>query len=209
MSDAMPLSTLTFRFLAAAVVLGAGSCADDSTGPTEKPPAELNILRLPANHAPFEQTSVSFWARVNQSREGRIYFLDSEGKRGEEFARLKIDSGSLLARPDGTPFGVGDSILITMTVVDPNRVLVELQPAGLRFRSDKPAELKLDYGEAGDDFDDDGDVDDDDERTEQLLAIWRQEQAGGTFIKLGSVKSEDLEEIEAKLVSFSRYAIAY
>ena len=209
MSDAMPLSSLTFRFLAAAVVFAAGSCADDSTGPTEKPPAELNILRLPANHAPFEQTSVSFWARVNQSREGRIYFLDGEGKRGEEFARLKIDSGSLLARPDGTAFGVGDSILITMTVVDPTQVLIELQPAGLRFRSDKPAELKLDYGEADDDFDDDGDVDDDDERTQQLLAIWRQEQAGSTFIKLGSVKSEDLEEIEAKLVSFSRYAIAY
>jgi hypothetical protein len=209
MGDAMPTSSLAFRFLAAAVVLGAGSCADDSTGPTEKPPAELNILRLPANHAPFEQTSVSFWARVNQSREGRIYFLDGEGKRGEEFARLKIDSGSLLARPDGTAFGTGDSILVTMTVVDPTRVLIELQPAGLRFRSDKPAELKLDYGEADHDFDDDGDVDTDDDRTEQLLAIWRQEQAGSPFIKLGSVRVEDLEEIEAKLVSFSRYAIAY
>ncbi|HEX9167103.1 MAG TPA: hypothetical protein VF862_14415 [Gemmatimonadales bacterium] len=205
----MPSSSLAFRLLAAAVILGAGSCADDSLGPTEKPPAELNILRLPANHAPFEATSVSFWARVNQSREGRIYLLDAEGKRGEEFARLKIDSGSLLARPDGTSFGAGDSVLITMTVVDPPRVLVELQPAGLRFRSDKPAELKLDYGEADDDFDDDGDVDVDDERTEQLLAIWRQEKAGSPFVKLGSVKFEDLEEIEAKLVSFSRYAIAY
>lgn len=209
MSDAMRPMILVPRFLAAAVVLGAGSCVDDSTGPNEKPPAELNILRLPANHAPFEQTSVSFWARANQSREGRIYFLNNEGQRGDEFARLKIDSGSLLARPDGTAFGAGDSILITMTVVDPTRVLIELQPAGLRFRSDKPAELKLDYGEADDDFDDDGDIDADDDRVEQLLAIWRQERVGSSFIKLGSVKFEDLEEIEAKLVSFSRYAIAY
>jgi hypothetical protein len=206
----MSTSALALRFLAlTAVLLGAGSCADESTGPTEKPPAELNILRLPANHPPFERTSVSFWARVNQSREAKIYFLNASGQRGEEFARLKIDSGSLLARPDGTAFASSDSILITMTVVDPSRVLVELQPAGLRFRSDKPAELKLDYGEADDDYDDDGDIDGDDDRVEQQFAIWRQEKAGEAFLRLGSVKVEDLKEIEAKLVSFSRYAIAY
>jgi hypothetical protein len=210
MSDTMRSPTPALRLLAlAAIVLGAGSCADESTSPTEKPPAELNILRLPAGHPPFERTSVSFWARANQSREGKIYFLNASGQRGEEFAQLKIDSGSLLARPDGTPFASSDSILITMTVVDPNRVLVELQPAGLRFRSDKPAELKLDYGEADDDYDDDGDIDGDDSQVEQQFAIWRQEKAGEAFVKLGSVKVEDLKEVEAKLVSFSRYAIAY
>jgi hypothetical protein len=206
----MRVPSPALRFVAlAAILLGAGSCADESTSPTEKPPAELNILRLPASHPPFERTSVAFYARVNQSREGKIYFLNASGQRGEEFAELKIDSGSLLARPDGTPFASSDSVLITMTVVDPNRVLVDLQPAGLRFRSDKPAVLKLDYGEADEDYDDDGDIDGDDSKAEQQFAIWRQEQAGEPFVRLGSVKVEDLKEVEAKLVSFSRYAIAY
>lgn len=200
------MRTSTLLAVTALVLAGCGD-----TGPTtpERPPAELNIVRLAPNHPPFEQTTVSFWARVNQSREGKIYFRNSQGERGEEFASLKIDSGSLLARPDGSSFGTNDSILITMSVVDPSRVLVELQPAGLRFRSDKPAELKLEYGEADEDLDDDGDIDGDDHSAEQKLAIWRQEKPGEDYTQVGSVKSEDLREIEAKLVSFSRYAIAY
>lgn len=185
------------------------ACSDDGSTAPERPPAELNILRLDPNHPPFEQTTVSFWARVNQSREGKIYFQNGQGGRGEEFARLKIDSGSLLARPDGSSFGTNDSVLITMTVVDPNRVLVDLQPSGLRFRTDKPAELKLEYGEADEDYDDDGDIDADDRSAEQKFAIWRQEKAGEAYVQLGSVKVEEAREIEAKLVSFSRYAIAY
>jgi hypothetical protein len=206
----MPSLHTCLRHLAlAGAALAGTSCADDVTAPLEKPPSELNILRLPADSPPFERTTVTFWARTNQSREGKIYFLTPSGERGEEFARLKIDSGSLLARPDGSAFGANDSILITMAVVDPNRVLVELQPAGLRFRSDKPAELKLDYGEADEDYDDDGDLDGDDDRVEQALSIWRQEKVGEAYLQVGSVKVEDLKEIEAKLVAFSRYAIAY
>ena len=201
------MMTRPFALALAAVAIAA--CSNDGSTAPERPPAELNILRLDPNHPPFEQTTVSFWARVNQSREAKIYFQNGQGGRGEEFARLKIDSGSLLARPDGSAFGTNDSILITMSVVDPSRVLVELQPAGLRFRSDKPAELKLEYGEADEDYDDDGDIDGDDDSVEQKFAIWRQEKAGDPYVQLGSVKFEDAREIEAKLVSFSRYAIAY
>jgi hypothetical protein len=191
------------------LLLGVLACSSDSTGPTEKPPSELNILRLAPNHPPFEATSVGFWARRGDSREGKIYFLNAQGARGEEFARLKIDSESLSSRPDGTPIALGDSIFITMTVVDQSQLLVELQPSGLRFSSSKPAELKLDYGEADDDYNHDGRVDEKDSEAEQQFAIWRQEKAGAPFVKIGSVKVEELKEVEAKLLSFSRYAIAY
>lgn len=192
------------------LLTGLLACGSDSTGPDDsRLPAELNILRLAPDHPPFEATSVSFWARRGDSREGKLYFLNSEGQRGEEFAVLKIDSQSLLARPDGSLIQVGDSVLITMTVVDQSQLLVELQPSGLRFSSSKPAELKLDYGEADDDYNGDGRVDGKDSEAELQFAIWRQEKPGDPFVRLGSVKVEDLKEVEAKLVSFSRYAIAY
>lgn len=180
-----------------------------TTEPEPRPPADLNIIQLPANHPPFESPTVSFWARKNQSREATIYFLDAQGQRGEAFATLKIDSGSLLARPDGTPFGTSDSVLITMTVVEPSQILVELQPSGLTFAAGKPAELKLEYGATEGDLNDDGKVDGKDSEIQQQMAIWRQEKLGDPFIQIGSVKVEEQREIEAKLVSFSRYAIAY
>ena len=55
----------------------------------------------------------------------------------------------------------------------------------------------------------DGDVDEEDDHIETILGIWRQEQPGDPFVRLGSVKVEDQEELEAKLTGFSRYAIAY
>jgi hypothetical protein len=196
-------------FLAALASSILTACGGGTTEPEPRPPADLNIIQLPADHPPFETTTVSFWAKKGESREGKIYFLDSQGQRGEEYARLKIDSGSLLARPDGTPFGARDSVLITMSVADPSQILVELQPSGLRFASDKPAELKLTYGATEGDLNDDGRVDEEDDEIEQQMAIWRQEKAGDAFVQVGVVKVEEQREIEAKLTSFSRYAIAY
>ena len=199
-----------FRLFLTVLAGGAfAACGSGTTEPEPRPPADLNIIQLPADHLPFERTTVSFWAKKSESREGRIYFLDSQGHRGEEYARLKIDSGSLLARPDGTPFGATDSVLITMTVADQSQILVELQPSGLRFAAGKPAEFKLTYGATGGDLNDDGSVDEKDGDIEQKMAIWRQEKLGDAFVQIGVVKVEELREIEAKLTSFSRYAIAY
>lgn len=196
------------RLFLLTLATGLAAC-DDQLDTDVRPPTELNILRLPPDHPPFEATVVTFWARANESREGRIYFLDSEGNRGEEYARLTIDSGSLLAYPDGTSFAPEDSVLITMSVADPTRVLIHLEPSGLTFRADKPAELGLKYAEADEDYDDDGDVDGDDDLVEEQLSIWRQAQPGDPYVRIGSVRFEDLREIEARLVGFSRYAIAY
>jgi len=69
--------------------------------------------------------------------------------------------------------------------------------------------LEIEYGEADDDFNEDGTVDEEDDAIEDELAIWRQAVVGGVFERLGSVTIEDLEEIEVDLLGFSRYAIAY
>jgi hypothetical protein len=183
-----------------------------STDPGEddvRPPDQLNILRLPADHPPFYNDSVAFYAKVGRSEEGKLYFQEPDGSRGESFAEIKLDGQSLLALPDGTPLGPNDSVLIVLKVVSQTEILVELSPTGLRFSSNKPAELRLDYEETEGDLDGDGDSDDDDADIEQTLAIWRQEKPGDDFVKIGTVKIEDAREFKAFLTSFSRYALAY
>ena len=190
-------------------ILAWGACSSDPTGPDQRLADQLVFLRLAANAPPLESSTVSFYAKRGVDREGRIYFQDSEGGRGEEFARLKIDAGSLLARPAGTRFQTGDSVLVTLRIVDPLTLQIELLPSGLTFNKDRPAKLKLDYDFADDDYNRDGVVDIDDDAAELKFSIWRQRQPGEPWIRQGTVKIEDQKEVEAELTGFSRYAIAY
>jgi len=193
------------------LVIALGGCGG-STGPGDddiKDPDQLVFLRLPADHPQLFNTSASFYARTDRSNEAKLYFQTAGGDRGDEFAVLKIDTGTLLASPDGTPYGPDDSVLITMRIVDPDLVQVELLPSGIRFSSSKPAELKLEYEETGGDLDGDGDHDAEDDEIEQRLSIWRQEKAGEAFVRIGTVKTEGARELRAFLTSFSRYAISY
>lgn len=149
------------------------------------------------------------YAKRGSETEGRLYFQNETGGTGEEFLRLKIGSSSLVTRPDGSPIAEGDSVLITVTVVDPTRILFDFQPAGLRFNpADKP-ELAIHYAEARGDLNGDGSVNSADSTIEQQIAIWRQESLLDPYFKVGSVTVEDLEEVEGTLDGFTRYAIAY
>jgi hypothetical protein len=198
--------------LSLALALG----CSDSGGPdggddTVKPPADLTILRLSEGSPPLFDPVVSFYAVKGENREGEISFVDDEhpGEPGEEYLELRVDAEALATRPDGSPIAEGDSVLITVRVVDPARLLFEFEPAGLTFSASRPAELKIHYNHADDDLDEDGDVDLDDETLELTLGIWRQENDGDPFERLGSLLIDDLEEIEAELSGFSRYALAY
>jgi hypothetical protein len=202
------------KTVAAGVLLTAITAGcNDSTEPTNAPPvrspSELTILRLAATAPPLFNNQVSFYAKKGDGREARIYFQDAVGGQGEEYLRLKVDGASLLTRPDGTPFAPGDSILITVTVVDVQQIVFALQPSGLRFDPAKPAELEIEYDEAGDDLNQDGVVDSEDDTIESTMAIWRQETPGGVFEQLGSITFEDLREVDVELTGFTRYAIAY
>ena len=194
-------------------LLAAAACGDDNDHGNdpgaERPPESLNILRLAADAPPLESTTLSFWAVRGESREGKLYFQDGAGQRGDEYLGLKFDSNTLSALPDGTPIPVGDSVLVTITVVDPARILFQFAPEGLRFSTSEPAELRIRYAEADKDYDDDGDEDDRDDDIELQLGVWRQAEVGQPFVRLGSALVEDLDEIDVDLTGFSRYAIAY
>lgn len=181
-----------------ALLLAALACSD-STGPQSRPPTELNILRLAPTAPPLFAASTTFNACNGSGAEGRLFFSNGQGGQGEEFARLKLDNNTLLAKPDGTPFGATECIQITMVVDDPTQVLVRLEPTGLRFNPADPAAFRIEYAEA----------EGVDSVIEAQIAIWRQEVDGAPFVQIGSAVLKDQKEVDGNLLGFSRYALAY
>jgi len=196
--------------LGSAVVLGCTSSTGGDDG-TVVPPGDLNYLRLAASAPTPCADSVGFWAFKGQSVEGALTFgtAGDPCPDGEDFVRLKLDAQSLSEYPDGTTFNPGDSVFISIKWVGGDSILFQLRPSGLRFTAEKPAELKIEYGEAGSDLNDDGDTDVQDAVIESQLSIWRQENPGDPFVKLSTIQDEVGNELKADLLGFSRYAIAY
>ncbi len=200
--------------LGIAIALGIWACSD-SAGPADtsspgdmRPPASLNIVRH-SGIAPNVDTAVSFYAVRGSGREASLFYRTASGDRGEEFVRLKLDQASLLARPDGTPVAQGDSVLITMRVVDPALLLVEFAPAGLQFSPAQPAELEMRYLEADSDFNEDGHHDSTDNAIEGALGIWRQETPSQPFVRLSSALTTADRSVRSSITGFTRYALAY
>jgi len=187
---------------AAALALAALGCTDtlggdgggDGTGDT-RAETQLNVLTLRDGVEPA-QTETSFWAVRGEQAEGSM-----ELSNGEDYVRLRLDDNTLLARPDGRPFLNGDSVLITIRVVNADQLLFELQPEGLRFNPLDPAELRIRYLDAAEL---DAGATDDDE-----INIWRQPTLGDLFERLGTARFKSEGELRADLNGFSRYAVAY
>lgn len=189
------------------LVVAATAACSDTAGPGAG--ITPTIITLPAAAPPLYQATASFYAKKGEDREGSLYFQDGFGGPGERFARLRVRAASLLSLPDGTPINAGDSVLITLRAVDPTQLLIELDPAGLKFDPAAPATLELSYSATGGDLDDDGLVSQTDSTLAGRLGIWRQETAGTPFVLLPSTRLLDLEEVTAQLNGFSRYALAY
>ena len=196
--------------LAATLVLSAAGCSDNATGPQQAQTGDLHFVKLSASAPPLVAASGTFWAKKGEDREIRLYFRPRTGESDStEFLRFEVKSQSLLRRPDGSAIAQGDSVLITVTVADLANLIVDFQPSGLRFDPNEPARLKLDWNEASDDLDDDGDVDQDDVTLEGELAIWRRETAAEPWVKLASQVEVSLHQVEASVLGFTNYAIAY
>jgi hypothetical protein len=187
--------------------------ACDSSGPGEnggstRPPGELTILRLAQGTPPLVTDSVGFYAVYDDEREVRIDIAPDV-----DYLKFKVEKFSLFRRPDGTLFGPGDSVFISVKVINPDELLFEFTPAGLQFNPAIPAELSLDYDSAGftipGDYDGDGDEDDQDAEIETEFAVWKQENPGQLFNRLTGFLELELDELELKITSFTRYALAY
>lgn len=210
-----PLATAAALALAAACGGGGGGTGPDDACPPGTvcpPPGGAPPTIAPLNLAPgaVQNPSVSFWAVRGQSRSTAILFQDDDGDI-EELLKFTVPSNGLLTAPDGRRYAVGDSVRITITLVDPARLLFDFQPSGLRFNPLDPAQLEIEYGDAtGGDIDDDGDVDTRDAELSARLAIWLQENASSPFFRVESSRNDEvIDEIEADVLGFTRYGIAY
>lgn len=193
-----------------ALLFVAAGCGDGSGPPNSRPDAELKFLRFKATAPPLVTTSVQFWAKKGEDREVSLFHRPSPGKSDStRFLRFRVRRGSLDRLPGGAVIATGDSVLISITVIDPTRALVRFEPSGLRFAAGDPARLKFEFKETDDDLDGDGDDDANDAALRAQIRIWRQEQAGQPWVLLNSLLFTDLHEIEADIVTFTNYAVAF
>lgn len=191
------------------VCLFAAACDGSPTTDDVVTEDELTFVRFGETAPSLQSTSVSFYAVRGDERIGRIRYQAQPGEdEGEDFLEFRVSEEALLRYPDGRAFAVGDSVRITVQVVDATRFLFEFSPAGLRFDPQHPARLEVSYEHADRDYDDDGDEDAEDESFEQTFGFWRQERVGLPWVRVGTLKVEDLEEVEADIDGFTRYAVA-
>lgn len=213
--------------LLTALLVGGTACGDAVRHPTAPDPStplfeleegeeegevesdgDADPLRPAADAPSLAQTSVSFYAVRGQARAGRIMYHARPGAADStEFVHLAVPAQSLLARPDGSLVADGDSVLVTITVIDPTRLTVELRPSGLRFDSNAPAQLRFSFAETDKDVNGDGSVDGRDAELQSTFAVWRQQATGAPWTALPSTLAE--QTVSAAIGGFSNYMIAY
>jgi len=186
--------------LAALVLIALAAGCSSATGPGGTPATTLHFLRAASDAPPLADTSVTFWAYRSRETEATIWYRPRSGESDStEFVDFTVPDHSITQ----------DSVQITITVVDPANLVVQFEPAGLKFSATNPAQLSLNYSEADSDINDDGSVDSTDTALKATLGVWRQETAGGLWFPVPSTSIEISDDIEAQIYGFTRYAIAY
>jgi hypothetical protein len=201
-----------------ALIMMAG-CTNEPAAPTGPAAApefavrnenDLHFLSPDSGAPSLAETSVSFYAVRGQDREAFIWYHRKPGDRDStKLARIKVPKESLVRRPNGTLIAPGDSLLITMSVPDLTRIEVALRPSGLRFAAGRPAKLTIWYLEADHDFNDDGVINGADSTIERRFQLWAQEKLGDPFRSLTTVLRPRVDQAEADLPGFTRYAVAF
>lgn len=189
-----------------------GAGAGPGPAPVDSTVAESNLhfLRPALTAPPLADRVESFWAVRGQTREIRLMYQPGAGQLDSvEFARFRVESRSLVNDQNGQPIAQGDSILISLTIVDTLRLITDFQPAGLIFNPNRPARLWLKFGEADPDLNNDGIVTAADTTLLFDLSIWRQEGIIDPWVLVQSVVDTLEQEVEADIPGFTRYAVAY
>ena len=181
-----------------------------TTAPEERPTSGLRLLTVLPTAPLLSTTTASFYAVKGKNAGADIWYRARLGRSDStKMLEFRMGGESLDRRPDGTAIALGDSVLITITVVNPTNLIVDFQPSGLKFSSKDPPRLKMFFGECGVDLDRDGKVTSNDDSIEQQLSLWRQETATSPWIKLSSLVVKENSEIDAQLGGFTGYAVAY
>jgi hypothetical protein len=182
------------------------ACDGSPSDPGQLPESKLAFVRAADDAPPLETGQVQFWAKAGDGRRAEIKYAQVGEYGGDKCLEFDVPGDALLTRPDGTPFAPGDSVLITIRVVDPAAFRFEFSPSGLRFDPKHPAELRISYKWADPDLNGDGRVDDRDRSVS--VDIWKQENDGGPWFRLGTSRDTDLQELRSDITGFTKYAMA-
>jgi hypothetical protein len=166
----------------------------------------LSFLTSAQGAPALQNGSVTMWAVQGEDRTGEVWYA---GASGDRLLRLRVRKRAQIVAPNGQALAAGDSIRITITVSDVSRMIVNFQPAGLRFVGSEAADLTMWYRHAHPDFNRDGVVNGGDASVESTLAIFRQEVAGAPWQRMGSILNASNDEIEVSIGGFTNYVIAY
>lgn len=151
---------------------------------------------------------VAFWAVRGEDRRVSLFYQASPGDADStEFLRFRVRGRSLLAAPDGTPYQLGDSVLITLTVADSSKLIVEFQPAGLQFDPRRPAELEFRMDECDLDLNGDGTIDGADRVLLRSSQVFRQEAVGDPWVPQRTLQA--VTDFKTAVNGFTRYVVAY
>lgn len=196
--------------LAALLIPLLASCADllGTGGEAGVPEQRLRFVRAADDAPPLDAEVLSFWARPDASRGVTIRYVGVEKYKHDLCMEFTVPAGALLRHPDGRRVQPGDSVRITVRVVDPDRFVFHFEPAGLRFDPANPARLRVSYWWADPDFNGDGVVDARDEQAERSIALWRQEEIPEPWFRTGTTRHPEAREVESAVASFTRYAVA-
>jgi hypothetical protein len=190
------------------------AACSSTNGPNSPPPvpsAQLHFVVQDSVKAPPLYTdTASFLFTAGQSGDFRIYYKDTtNGGPGEEFVRFEVPGDGLFRKPDGSAFQPGDTVRISITVIDPQKFVFDFLPSGLQFNPNDPARLRVEYLHADHDYNSDGVVDAADSTIQSELDLWKNDPPSTLWYKQGGVNFESLEEIDANILSFSQYAVAW
>jgi hypothetical protein len=191
---------------AALAVLVACSTTDGPLNPV--PTAQLHFVQQDSAYHLLSD-SASFYAKVGEDRRVELFYRGYSSDTGEAFLQFEVHAVSLLKRPDGSAFQPGDSILITVTVPDTTKFDFVFSPTGLQFNPADPARLHIEYNYSNHDFNGDGHQDTEDDHARSLLNVWRREPPDTLWTSQGATNSEEFEDLETAILSFSHYAVAW
>jgi hypothetical protein len=199
------------RSVVGLVAIGlAVACSDPSSPPAPVPTSQLHFVQLDSTAPKLLDDSVSFYAKVGVDRQVSMFFRGATpADTGDEYLRFEVRAQSLLRRPDGTSFQAGDSILITIRVLDRTKFLFDFQPTGLVFSPVDPARLELRYQHADHDYDGDGVITAADSTIQGKLDIWQRTPPDTVWTKLSALNLEELEELEGPIPHFTDHALAW
>jgi hypothetical protein len=158
------------------------------------PEERLTFIRVAPDAPPLETLEVTFTVVAGVETVAEIRY--DNAYNGGKCLLFRIPAETVITRPDGTVVTPGESIEITILVVDEARYLYEFAPAGVRFSSANPAQLEVNYAWKLQE----------DERTEARFGFWKQPAPGGLWSREATVRSET--EARTEVTSFTRYALA-